>query len=70
MTTFPCDAVSYEGLGSKNPLAFKHYNATEIIAGKTMTEWFRLGCAYWHTMRGTGADPFGEVEHEVRRVAQ
>jgi xylose isomerase len=24
-----------------------------------MAEWFRFGCAYWHTMRGTGSDPFG-----------
>ena len=24
-----------------------------------MADWFRFGCAYWHTMRGTGADPFG-----------
>ncbi|MBC8126552.1 MAG: xylose isomerase [Gloeobacteraceae cyanobacterium ES-bin-144] len=59
MNTFPCEAVSYEGPSSKNPLAFKHYNASEIVAGKSMTDWFRFGCAYWHTMRGTGADPFG-----------
>jgi len=56
---FPCHAVSYEGPSSKNPLSFKHYNAGESVAGKTMSEWFRFGCAYWHTMRGTGADPFG-----------
>jgi xylose isomerase len=54
MTEFPCAAVSYEGPDSKNPLAFKHYNATEMVAGKSMAEWFRFGCAYWHTMRGTG----------------
>ena len=59
MNTFPGDAVSYEVPGSKNPLAFKHYNASETVAGKTMAEWFRFGCAYWHTMRGTGSDPFG-----------
>ncbi|MEY4243779.1 MAG: xylose isomerase [Verrucomicrobiota bacterium] len=59
MTQFPCDAVAYEGPSSKNPLAFKHYNASEIVAGKSMTDWFRFGCAYWHTMRGTGSDPFG-----------
>jgi len=59
MNTFPCEAVKYEGPTSKNPLAFKHYKADEVIAGKTMSDWFRFGCAYWHTMRGTGADPFG-----------
>ena len=59
MSTFPCEAVKYEGPSSKNPLAFKHYKADEVVAGKTMKDWFRFGCAYWHTMRGTGADPFG-----------
>jgi xylose isomerase len=59
MSTFPCEAVKYEGPSSKNPLAFKHYKADEVVAGRTMTDWFRFGCAYWHTMRGTGADPFG-----------
>ncbi len=59
MSKFPCEAVNYEGPGSKNPLAFKHYNASEIVEGKTMAEWFRFGCAYWHTMRGNGSDPFG-----------
>ena len=59
MSTFPCEAVQYEGPDSKNPLAFKHYKADEVVAGKTMTDWFRFGCAYWHTMRGDGSDPFG-----------
>jgi xylose isomerase len=60
MLQFPCDAVAYEGPSSKNPLSFKHYNASEVVAGKSMAEWFRFGCAYWHTMRGTGSDPFGD----------
>ena len=65
MTQFPCDAVTYEGPGSKNPLSFKHYNAAEVVAGKTMADWFRFGCAYWHTMRGTGADPFGAARPPI-----
>lgn len=59
MSTFPCEAVKYEGPDSKNPLAFKHYKADEIVAGRTMSDWLRFGCAYWHTMRGDGSDPFG-----------
>ncbi len=51
--------VQYEGPESKNPLAFKHYNAEEVVAGKTMAEHLRFSVAYWHTFRGTGADPFG-----------
>jgi xylose isomerase len=52
-------AINYEGPRSKNPLAFKHYNADEIVAGKTMREHLRFAVVYWHTFRGTGSDPFG-----------
>ena len=31
--------IPYEGPDSKNPLAFKHYQADEVIMGKTMKEW-------------------------------
>ena len=51
--------IGYEGPESKNPLAFKHYNADEIVDGKTMREQLRFSVCYWHTFRGTGADPFG-----------
>src|SRR5437867_3079143 len=52
-------AVRYEGPRSKNPLAFKHYNADELVEGKSMREHLRFSVVYWHTMRGMGADPFG-----------
>jgi xylose isomerase len=51
--------IRYEGPQSTNPLAFKHYNASEIIMGKTMKDWLRFSMAFWHTMRGDGGDPFG-----------
>jgi xylose isomerase len=51
--------IKYEGPKSKNPLAFKHYNADEVVAGKTMREQLRFAVVYWHTFRGTGSDPFG-----------
>ena len=51
--------VQYEGRDSKNPLAFKHYNPTQKVLGKTMEEHLRFAVAYWHTFTGTGADPFG-----------
>ncbi len=51
--------IRYEGPGSKNPLAFKHYNPTERIEGRTMQEHLRFSVVYWHTMRGMGADMFG-----------
>ena len=51
--------IQYEGAQSQNPLAFKHYNAEELVAGKTMREHLRFAVVYWHTFRGTGSDPFG-----------
>ncbi|MFO1488283.1 MAG: xylose isomerase [Verrucomicrobiota bacterium] len=52
-------AIAYEGPKSKNPLAFKHYNPDELVAGKSMKDHLRFAVVYWHTFRGTGSDPFG-----------
>ena len=51
--------INYEGPASQNPLAFKHYNADEMVAGKSMRDHLRFAVVYWHTFRGTGSDPFG-----------
>ena len=59
-STFPnINQITCEGPKSKNSLAFKHYNADEIVAGKTMRDHLRFAVVYWHTFRGTGSDPFG-----------
>ncbi len=51
--------IAFEGPRSKNPLAFKQYNADEVVAGRSMRDWLRFSVCYWHTFRGTGSDPFG-----------
>ena len=51
--------IQYEGPDSKNPLAFKHYNAEESVGGKAMKDHLRFSIAYWHAMRNPLADPFG-----------
>ena len=51
--------IKFEGKESDNPLAFKYYNPTQIVAGKTMSEHFKFAIAYWHTFCGQGSDPFG-----------
>jgi xylose isomerase len=51
--------IEYEGPKSKNPLAFKHYNAEERVAGRTMKEMLRFSVVYWHTFRNRLSDPFG-----------
>ena len=60
MPSFPdVPVIPFEGPSSKNPLAFRHYDAREVVEGKTMRDHLRFSVAYWHTFRGTGADPFG-----------
>ena len=55
--------VSFEGIGSDNPLAFRWYDAERVVAGKPMKDWLRFACAYWHSFVGNGGDPFGEPTH-------
>src|ERR1043166_4000979 len=57
--------ISYEGPKSKNPLAFKHYNASEKIVGKSMRDHLRFAVCYWHTFRNPLSDPFG-VDTAIR----
>ena len=60
MAAFPdVSKVKFEGPGSSNPLAFRFYDATELVEGKAMKDHFRFSVAYWHALRGSGADPFG-----------
>lgn len=60
MSAFPdVEKIEYEGPESKNPLAFRWYNPDEVVEGVTMRDHFRFSVVYWHTFRGTGADPFG-----------
>ena len=56
--------IKYEGPDSDNPLAFKHYSARKKVGGKTMEQHLKFAVAYWHTMKGTGADPFGGPVYE------
>ena len=60
MPAFPeINHIAFEGPQSKNPLAFRFYNADEIVDGLSMREHLRFSVVYWHTFRGQGADPFG-----------
>jgi len=51
--------IQFEGPKTKNRLAFRWYDANKVVAGKTMKEHLRFAMAYWHTLCGTGGDPFG-----------
>ena len=52
--------IRYEGPDSKNPLAFRHYNAEEKVEGKTMADHLRFSVAFWHCFKNRCADPFGD----------
>jgi len=51
--------VKYEGPDSTNPLAYRHYNKDEMVAGKRMEDHIRPAIAYWHSFAAEGGDPFG-----------
>ena len=53
------EKVNYEGAHSTNPFAFKHYDANQVILGKTMAEHLRPAVCYWHTFCWNGNDMFG-----------
>lgn len=51
--------VKYEGAKSKNPFAFKYYDAERVILGKPMREHLPFAMAWWHNLCATGVDMFG-----------
>lgn len=53
------EKIQFEGVESKNPLAFRWYDENRVVLGKTMKEWLRFSMAYWHTLCAEGADQFG-----------
>lgn len=55
--------IKFEGTQTDNPFAFRWYDENKMVAGKTMKEYLRFACAYWHSFVNNGADPFGEGTH-------
>lgn len=56
--------IKYEGPESKNPLAFKYYDAEKVVMGKKMKDWLKFTVAYWHSFCADGGDPFGSGTRE------
>ena len=56
--------IPYEGPDSKNPLAFKYYDENEVLGKMTMRQHMRFSVAFWHSFKGTGADPFGGAVYD------
>ncbi len=51
--------IRYEGAKSKNPFAFKYYDADKIVLGKPMRKHLPFAMAWWHNLCATGTDMFG-----------
>ena len=60
MSAFPeVGKIRFEGRDARHPLAFRHYDPTEIVAGKSMRDHLRFSVVFWHTFRNPLSDPFG-----------
>ena len=53
------ERIAYEGPDSRNPLAFRYYDAERVVAGRTMREQLRFSVCCWHSFHSPGADVFG-----------
>ncbi|MFI3319359.1 MAG: xylose isomerase [Rikenellaceae bacterium] len=51
--------IQFEGVESKNPLAFRYYNPEQVVYGRKMKDWFKFSMAWWHTLCAEGGDQFG-----------
>ena len=51
--------IKFEGKESKNPMAFRYYDAEKVIMGKKMKDWLKFSMAWWHTLCAEGGDQFG-----------
>ena len=56
--------IPFEGPGTDNPLAFQWYDPNRMVRGKSMKDYLRFACAYWHSFNGDGSDPFGGATHQ------
>lgn len=51
--------IRFEGKESRNPMAFRYYDADKVVLGRKMSEWLKFSMAWWHTLCAEGADQFG-----------
>lgn len=51
--------IKFEGKNSKNPMAYRYYDAEKIVMGKKMKDWLKFSMAWWHTLCAEGGDQFG-----------
>jgi xylose isomerase len=55
--------------GPEEVLVFRHYNADEVVAGKSMADWLRFAVCYWHTFRGKGLGQFWQQNQRNGKIS-
>ena len=58
--------IKFEGSSSKNPFAFKYYDADRVVLGKKMSEHLPFAMAWWHNLCANGTDMFGRGTADKR----
>ena len=51
--------ITFEGLDSTNPLAYKVYDPDRMVLGKRMEDHLRIAVCLWHSFAWPGSDVFG-----------
>ena len=51
--------IQFEGSESKNPMAFRFYDAEKVVMGKKLKDWLKFSMAWWHTLCADAGYPFG-----------
>ncbi|MBR2981224.1 MAG: xylose isomerase [Odoribacter sp.] len=51
--------IPFEGVDSRNPMAFRYYNPEQVVLGRKMKDWLKFSMAWWHTLCAEGGDQFG-----------
>jgi xylose isomerase len=52
--------IKFEGPATENPLAYRYYDKTRVVLGKSMEAQLRPAVCYWHTFAWEGQDVFGQ----------
>ncbi len=53
------ETIIFEGPDTETPLAYRYYDKTRTVLGKTMADHLRLAVCYWHSFCWDGFDIFG-----------
>lgn len=51
--------ITFQGVDADSEFAFRHYDPSEMLGGKSMEDHLRFAVAYWHSFAWPGGDPFG-----------